>query len=161
MRDDANLDQPEFDPADGEAQDRAETLDETNLTEDGEDIANFDTIADVFDSTEDPEDAEEDEEVDADDLDPDDLDKLEVDDDELEPSDDPYKPEVGKGEQTSGKRLEDVGGDGDIKGLDEVRDADSVEGGEDDVTDFQSRDVGDEDLAKLGYADGSGQARKT
>jgi hypothetical protein len=161
MRDDSNLDQPEFDPEDGEAQDRAETLDETNLTEDGEDIANFDTIADVFDSTEEAEDAEEDEEVDADDLEADDLDTLEVDEDELEPSDDPYEPEVGKGEQTSGKRLEDRGDAGDIEGLEEVRDAGSVEGGEDDVTDFQSRDVGDEDLAKLGYADGSGRARKT
>jgi hypothetical protein len=32
-------------------QDRAETLDETNLTEDGEDIANFDNIVDVYDAT--------------------------------------------------------------------------------------------------------------
>lgn len=34
-----------------DAQDRAETLDETNLTEDGEDIANFDDIEDVYDVT--------------------------------------------------------------------------------------------------------------
>lgn len=34
-----------------EPQDRAEILDETNLTEDGRDIANFDEIPDVFDAT--------------------------------------------------------------------------------------------------------------
>lgn len=34
-----------------EAQDRAEILDETNLTEDGQDIANFDDIPDVYDAT--------------------------------------------------------------------------------------------------------------
>jgi len=34
-----------------EAQDRAETLDETNLTEDGDSIASFDEIPDVFDAT--------------------------------------------------------------------------------------------------------------
>lgn len=34
-----------------EPQDRAEVLDETNLTEDGRDIANFDEIPDVFDAT--------------------------------------------------------------------------------------------------------------
>lgn len=34
-----------------EAQDRAEILDETNLTEDGDRIANFDEIPDVFDAT--------------------------------------------------------------------------------------------------------------
>ena len=46
----ADLDQPQFDARDGEAQDRAEILDETNLTEDGEDIANFDDIPDVYDA---------------------------------------------------------------------------------------------------------------
>jgi hypothetical protein len=34
-----------------EAQDRAEILDETHLTEDGGRIANFDEIADVYDAT--------------------------------------------------------------------------------------------------------------
>lgn len=34
-----------------DAQDRAEVLDETNLTEDGEAIANFDSIQDVYDAT--------------------------------------------------------------------------------------------------------------
>ncbi len=48
-----------------EAQDRAEILDETNLTEDGQDIANFDDIPDVYDATS-ADDADEiDEEIDA------------------------------------------------------------------------------------------------
>jgi hypothetical protein len=44
----------------------------------------------------------------------------------------------------------------DIEGLDEVLDADLVEGGEDDVTDFQARNVGDEDLKRMGYSEDRG-----
>jgi hypothetical protein len=57
-----------------DAQDRAEVLDETNLTDDGAELANFDDIDDVYDVTaadgdEDEEDEfDEDEEVDDDDL---------------------------------------------------------------------------------------------
>ncbi len=40
--------QTDFEP---EAQDRAEILDETHLTEDGDRIANFDEIPDVYDAT--------------------------------------------------------------------------------------------------------------
>ena len=47
-----------------EDQDRAEVLDETNLTPDGEEIANFDTIADVFDDTSEVGDAGEDDPTD-------------------------------------------------------------------------------------------------
>jgi hypothetical protein len=47
-----------------EDQDQAEVLDETNLTLDGEDIANFDTIPDVYDATSEVGDADEDEPVD-------------------------------------------------------------------------------------------------
>jgi len=64
----ADFDQPQFDPSDGEAQDRAETLDETNLTEDGEDIANFDEIPDVYDAVTAQGDEDEDVAEDADDL---------------------------------------------------------------------------------------------
>jgi hypothetical protein len=62
-----------------EAQDRAEVLDETNLTEDGEDIANFDEIDDVYDVTT----AEDDDDLDDEDedFDDDDVDEL---DDEIE-----------------------------------------------------------------------------
>lgn len=70
----ADFDQPQFDPSDGEAQDRAETLDETNLTEDGEDIANFDEIPDVYDAVT----AQGDDDVAAD------ADDLSIDDDDLD-----------------------------------------------------------------------------
>lgn len=64
---------PEMDFQSGsDAQDRAETLDETHLTEDGRAIANFDEMADVFDATsaDDDDDLEGDED---DDLDPDEI----------------------------------------------------------------------------------------
>lgn len=52
--------------ADYDAQDTAEVLDETNLTEDGEGIANFDEIDDVLDVTQaEGDDAEDEEDVDA------------------------------------------------------------------------------------------------
>jgi hypothetical protein len=72
----AEFDQPQFDPSDGEAQDRAETLDETNLTEDGDDIANFDEIPEVYDAV--TADGDEDDDV------AEDADDLSIDDDELD-----------------------------------------------------------------------------
>lgn len=60
-----------------EAQDRAEVLDETNLTEDGGEIANFDDIEDVFDATsaEDDDDDDFEDDDDADELDPEAIDE--------------------------------------------------------------------------------------
>jgi hypothetical protein len=43
--------QPEIDGEEYDAEDTAEVLDETNLTEDGEDIANFDELPRVLDVT--------------------------------------------------------------------------------------------------------------
>jgi hypothetical protein len=60
---------------DYDAQDTAEVLDETNLTDDGEDIANFDEIQDVYDVTQAEGDGDED------DFDDEDLEDI---DDELE-----------------------------------------------------------------------------
>ena len=40
-----------------------------------------------------------------------------------------------------------------IEGLTVVQDADLVEGGEDDFTNFQAKTVGDEDLRRMGYLD--------
>lgn len=65
---------------DFDEQDVAEVLDETNLTPDGDDIANFDDIADVRDFTQLEGDDDEDDE-DLDDLDDEDFDEI---DDELE-----------------------------------------------------------------------------
>lgn len=62
-------------------QDRAEVLDETNLTEDGGDIANFDDISDVYDATSASDDA------DIDDVDPErdeaDIEAAEFEDDDM------------------------------------------------------------------------------
>lgn len=46
----------------------------------------------------------------------------------------------------------------DIDGLDEVRDASEAEGGEADVTDFQSSKLSDADLQAMGYSDRKGRA---
>ncbi len=54
-----------------DAQDRAEVLDETNLTEDGEALANFDEIEDVFDATSAEDDDDDDLDEDDEDFDPD------------------------------------------------------------------------------------------
>ena len=64
---------------DADDQDQAETFDETNLTEDGEDIARPDMMRNVYDVTSAEDDANDDEfeEEDADDFDPDDLDESE------------------------------------------------------------------------------------
>jgi hypothetical protein len=40
-----------------------------------------------------------------------------------------------------------------IDGLDTVRDGAEAQGGEDDFTDFSARDVSDEDLKRMGYAE--------
>lgn len=63
-----------------EAQDRAETLDETNLTDDGAEIANFDDIPDVYDATS----AEDDDDLNENDDEDFEEDDVEVMDDELE-----------------------------------------------------------------------------
>ena len=83
----ADVDTPQFDASDDEAQDRAETLDETNLTEDGEDIANFDEIPDVYDATSAIGDAD-------DEIDIDDPDNLGLDDDEFDSIDEDSESEV-------------------------------------------------------------------
>lgn len=48
---------------------------------------------------------------------------------------------------------ERAAGSEEIEGLTVVADADLVEGGEDDFTDFQAKNVGDEDLRRMGYLD--------
>ena len=64
---------------DGDAQDMAEVYDETNITEDGEDIAHPDIERDVYDVTAAEDDAEDDEFSDDDDFDPDQADDSELD----------------------------------------------------------------------------------
>lgn len=116
-------------------QEGAEVLDETNLTEDGGDIANFDEIDDVYDATQAEGDEEEDEEFD-DDLDDDDLDDI----------------------------ADDLEGGRDDEGLDIEREPlGPVTGDEDDIeaaisddddtaVDFESTQLADDDIEVLGYA---------
>lgn len=148
----------EIDLDGADPQDQAEVMDETHLTKDGEMIANFDTIADVYDATQEPGDSDEDEPVDADDYEPEDLDALEVDEDELEDDDgdNPYQPDIGVEAAAEDFNDRDAGetdapGADDIEGLSLVRDADAVEGGEDDFTNFESKRLSDADIATLGY----------
>ena len=116
-------------------QDGAEVLDETNLTEDGGDIANFDDIEDVYDVTQAEGDAEEDEE-DFDNFDDEDADEID----------------------------DDLKGERDDEGLDVEREPLSpVTGDEDDIeaaisddddaaADFESTQLADDDIEVLGYA---------
>ena len=148
------LNEIDLDAAD--AQDQAEVMDETHLTRDGDMIANFDTIADVYNATQEPGDSDEDDANDADDYEPDDLDALEVGEDELEDDDGPYQPDIGVNADAEDfdardARETDRPGSDDIDGLRLVRDAGVVTGGEDHVSDFQSKRLSDADLAKLGY----------
>jgi alpha-D-ribose 1-methylphosphonate 5-triphosphate synthase subunit PhnI len=121
---------------DYDAQDSAEALDETNLTEDGEDIANFDELDDVYDVTQAEGDADEDED-DTDDL---------LDDEDLADIDD------------------DLEGERDDEGLDIEREPlaaiagddedlqDSVSDDDDSAADFESTELADDDIEALGYA---------
>ena len=142
---------PEFD-ADNQAddQDGAETFDETNLTEDGLDLANFDELPDLFDATQARGDAEDDPALDAADFDPEGVDLDEAEEDETRND---YAVDIGAaGVADQRNREEDAVTAGSVEGLDQVRDADSVEGGEDDFTNYQSRQLSDADLFALGYA---------
>ena len=63
---------------DADAQDLAETYDETNITTDGDDIAHPDMERDVYDVTSAEDDSDEEDEEDDDDFDPDEVDEAEL-----------------------------------------------------------------------------------
>lgn len=136
---------PGEDASDFDAQDRAEAYDEDNMTE-GDERRTFEEFDDVLDVTRRLGDAEDDEALDAGDYDPDDLD-----DDELEEDEDRVEIRVLSEEIEDDGFDEDDPGEDSVEGLDLVADADDVEGGEDDFTDFQSRGLSDEDVQRLGY----------
>ena len=154
-------------------QDQAEAFDETNSTDGGDvgevrsfaeadEMRVFEDLPDVEDLTRADGDADEDEPLafDADEFDPDVIEEDDFDgDDELN-----YR-------AATEERQNDLDGQGpedefdearlaerDIDGSDEVRDASEVQGGEDDVTDFQRPDVSDADLQAMGYSDAEGRA---
>jgi hypothetical protein len=143
-----------FDP-----QDRAEAEDETHLNEDADEFTTLEEAPDAFDVNE-REGDEDDEQAyaaDAADLDIDSLDDEQIDDSELADRPDEYQPEVewaeaaGEDELEAESAVEDALEPDEIDGLDEVADADSVVGGEDDFTNFQSKRLSDADLEALGY----------
>ncbi|MDB5466152.1 MAG: flaCE [Phenylobacterium sp.] len=171
----------ESDDADFDSQDQAETFDESMtvggegdspLADDsplpiGEDMRTFEEMPDGYDVTR-AEGDRDDEEALA--LDADEFDEEAIDDDDLEEDDElDYRAVTEQdeddldgqgGESGSGPFNEDALSASDIEGLDEVEDADSVSGGEDDFTNFQARNVGDEDLKRMGYSeDRDGETR--
>ena len=136
----------DFDP-----QDQAEVFDESmtvggegdvSLADDspldiGEDMRTFEEMPDVYDGTSRfDDDAEDDNELDYGAVDAEREDDLD-----------------GLGGEPGSEFDEDQLSASDIEGLDEVRDGDEVEGGEDDFTNFQARGVSDEDLRRMGYSE--------
>lgn len=157
--------------ADGyDPQDRAETFDEANLTGDGDsgevrsfaeadDRTAFEDLPDVEDVTQAEGDRDADEAValEADEFGPETVTDADLEeDDELN-----YRAATAEREDDiDGLGAED-GFDEDamdlassIEGLDEeVADAGLVSGGEDDVSNFQARNLSDEDLQRMGYSE--------
>jgi hypothetical protein len=162
--------------ADFDPQDQAETLDESMTVGGegsvalggdsplaiGEDMRTFEELPDVLDVTQVAGDRDEDEALA---LDADEFDEDAIDDDDLEEDNElDYR-------AATQDREDDIDGLGDedsydddqldmaeeVEGLDEeVGDADSVSGGEDDFTNFQAKAVGDEDLKRMGYSEDRG-----
>lgn len=120
--------------ADIEAQDVAEVLDETNLTEDGADIANFDEIDDVYDVTQAEDDAADE---DGEDYDLIDDDELILVDDELEAGRDD------EGLDVEREPLDPVGGG--------LSDDDQVSNDDEEPSDYESTRLADDDIEALGY----------
>lgn len=119
---------------DYDPQDVAEVLDETNLTEDGQDIANFDEIDDVYDATQADDDAAEDEDDDYDILDESELDDI---DDELEGGRDD------EGLDVEREPLDPVGGG--------LSDEDVISTDDEEPSDYESTRLAEDDIEALGY----------
>ena len=117
-----------------DAQDRAEVLDETNLTDDGGEIANFDEIDDVYDATAADGDEDEEDEFDEDE---------EVDDDDLEAERDD------EGLDIEREPLAATAEEEDDMDLDDVNDVPTSGG----PARFESHDLSDDQLETLGYED--------
>lgn len=157
--------------SDFDEQDQSEVFDETNSTDGGDlgevrgyaDAAErrtFEERPDVEDLTQLIGDRDDDEAMalDADEFDPDAVDDGDFEEDnELD-----YRASTEEHEDD----LDGLGSDDgfndhrilrtEIEGLSEVRDGDEAEGGEDDFTDFQARNVSDEDLKQMGYSEDRG-----
>jgi hypothetical protein len=149
-----------FDDAD--PQNQAEALDEDNLdlAEERNEMRTFEELPDVLDVTQAAGDRDEDEALalDSDEFDEDAVDDADTEEDneldfhaataEREDDIDGQGPEDGYDEDRVSAR--------NVEGLDQVADADTVEGGEDDVTDFQATNLSDADLQSMGYSENRG-----
>ena len=159
--------------ADFDPQDQAETFDESmtvggegdvSLAGDSpvtpaEDMRTFEEMPDVYDVTSRAGDRDDDEglALDADEFSLDAIDDEDAEDDnELDYGavDEEHEDDLdGLGAEPGADYDDDALSASDIEGLDEVRDRDEVSGGEDDFTNFSARDVGDEDLKRMGYSE--------
>jgi hypothetical protein len=126
----------------------------------GEDMRTFEEMPDVYDVTSRAGDRDSDEEraLDADEFDLDAFTDDDVEDDnELDYGavDAEHEDDLdGLGDEPGAAGFDDDQlSASDIEGLDEVRDRDEVSGGEDDFTNFSARNVGDEDLKRMGYSE--------
>ena len=148
-----------FDDAD--PQEGAEALDETNydLDEQRDEMRTFEELPDVLDVTQAVGDRDDDEALA---LDADEFDEDAIDDDDLEDDNElDYRAATEEHEDDLDGLGPEDGYDEDrlptrnnIEGLDqEVGDADTVEGGEDDVSDFQAKALSDADLEGMGYSE--------
>jgi hypothetical protein len=164
--------QSDFDP-----QDQAEAFDESmtvggegsvSLGDDsplgiGEDMRTFEELPDVVDLMQKVGDRSDEEAValDATEFDEDAFDEDEGEEDnELDYGavDDDREDELdGLGAEAGSESIDEAYIDPEeIEGLETVMDAESVSGGEDDFTNFQSRNVSDEDLKRMGYSEDRG-----
>jgi hypothetical protein len=162
----------DFDP-----QDQAEAFDESMTVggegsvalggdsplEVGEEMRTFEELPDVVDMMQKVGDRSDDEALalDADEFDEDAIDADEGEEDnELDYGavDDDREDELdGLGAEAGSESMDEARIDPEeIEGLDVVMDADAVSGGEDDFTNFQSRNVSDEDLQRMGYSEDRG-----
>lgn len=146
-----------FDDAD--QQEGAETFDEDTLdpAEGRGEMRTFEELPDLLDVTQAEGDRDEDEALA---LDADEFDEAAIDED------DPEEDRELDFRAATEEREDDLDGQGPdgaydedrapsrgLEGLDQVADADSVEGGEDDVSDFQAADLSDADLKDMGYSE--------
>jgi hypothetical protein len=149
-----------FDDAD--PQDGAEAFDEDNLdlAEERNEMRTFEELPDLLDVTQADGDRDDDEALA--------LDADEFDEDAMDDNDSEEDHELDF-RATTEEREDDLDGQGpdgafdedrpprrSVEGLDQVADAGSVEGGEDDVSDFQASDLSDADLQSMGYSETRG-----
>jgi hypothetical protein len=149
-----------FDDAD--PQESAEAFDEDILDPDEgrSEMRTFEELPDLLDVTQAEGDRDEDEALA---LDADAFDEAAIDDDATEED---HELDFRAASDEREDDIDGLGPDGafnedrapgrSLEGLDQVADADSVEGGEDDVSDFQAEDLSDADLKDMGYSEARG-----